>query len=194
VEKCDVALIQEPRTYTGTLKGPKEVGGELIYSRSIQQPGTCILATKGFCILPLTQYCSRDLSAVKLTTSADGGPSEIILGSAYLPYDDAVLPPPGELERLVVGCRAGGAQMIIDCDANAYHISFPRGARTSTRGESLFNYVMANGFDIMDRDNRPTFVTSNRQEVIDITITTLYAGNLINNWYVTEEVSCSHHR
>jgi hypothetical protein len=46
----------------------------------------------------------------------------------------------------------------------------------------------------MNIGNRPTFVTSNRQEFIDITIATFYAGNFINDWHVTEEVSCSDHR
>jgi hypothetical protein len=46
----------------------------------------------------------------------------------------------------------------------------------------------------MNRGNRPTFVTSNRQEVIYITIATLHAGNFIKDWHVTEEVSCSDHR
>jgi hypothetical protein len=42
--------------------------------------------------------------------------------------------------------------------------------------------------------NRPTFVTSNRQEVIDITVATFYAGDFVKNWHVSEEVSCSDHR
>jgi len=46
----------------------------------------------------------------------------------------------------------------------------------------------------MNRGNKPTFVTSNRQEVIDIMIATLYAGNFIKDWHVTEGVSCSDHR
>ena len=53
---------------------------------------------------------------------------------------------------------------------------------------------MGNGLDIMNRGNRPTFVTSNRQEVIDITIATIYASSYIKNWHVTEEVSYSDHR
>jgi hypothetical protein len=192
MKRCDVALIQEPWTYKGAIKGLGEVGGEPIYSRSTQQPRTCILAKKGFCILPLAQHCSRDLTAVKLT-SADGGLREIILGSAYLPYDDTVLQPPGELERLVAGCRAGGAQLIISCDANAHHTSWGS-SDINKRGESLFNYIMANGLDMMNRGNRPTFVTSNRQEVIDIKIATFYAGNFVKNWYVSEEVRSSDHR
>jgi hypothetical protein len=53
---------------------------------------------------------------------------------------------------------------------------------------------MANGLDIMNIGNRPTVVTSNRQEVIDITIATLYAGNFNKNWHASEDVSCSDHR
>ena len=53
---------------------------------------------------------------------------------------------------------------------------------------------MGNGLDIMNRGNRPAFLTSNRQEVIDVTIATLYIGNLIKDWHVTEEGSCSDHR
>jgi acyl-CoA thioesterase len=36
--------------------------------------------------------------------------------------------------------------------------------------------------------------TSNRQEVIDITIATFYAGNFVIDSHVSEEVSCSDHR
>jgi hypothetical protein len=77
-------------------------------------------------------------------------------------------------------------------DANSHHTS--RGSRnTNNRGESLFHFSMANGLDIMNKGNRPTFVTSNRQEVINITIATFYAGNFIKDWHVTEEVICSDH-
>jgi hypothetical protein len=122
-----------------------------------------------------------------------GGLREIILRSAYLPYDDAEPPPPRELERLVTGCRAEGTHLVIGCDANAHHNSW-RSMNINNRGESLFNFSMANGLDIMNKGNRPTFVTSNRQEAIDITIANFYAGNFIKDWHVTEEVSCLDHR
>jgi hypothetical protein len=92
MKNCDVALIQEPWTYVGEIKGIKEVGGELIYSSSIQNPRTCILVKKDFQILPFMHYCSRDLTAVKIKTLCGRGQREIILGSAYLPYDDAKPP------------------------------------------------------------------------------------------------------
>ena len=77
----------------GAIKGLKGVSGELIYSRSTQNPRTCILIKTGFQILPLMNHCSRDLTAVKITASGGGRLREIILGSAYLPYDDAEPPP-----------------------------------------------------------------------------------------------------
>jgi hypothetical protein len=53
---------------------------------------------------------------------------------------------------------------------------------------------MANGLYIMNRGNRPIFFTTNRQAVIEITITTLYACNFVKDWHVTDEVSCSDRR
>jgi len=193
MRNCDVALIQEPWTYKGEIKGLKEVGGEPIYSRSTQHPRTCILVKEGFQILPLMHHCSRDLTTVKIKTSNGGGPREIILGLAYLPYDDVEPPPPGELERLVTGCRAEGTHLIVGCDGNSHHTSWGS-TNINNRGESLFNYIMANRLDTMNRGNKPTFVTSNRQEVIDIMIATAYVGNFIKDWHVTEEVSHSDHR
>jgi hypothetical protein len=108
MKNCDVAFIQEPWTYKGAIRGLREVGGELIHSRSAQNPRTCILIKKDYQILPLMNHCSRDITAMKIKTSGGSGPREIILGSAYLPYDDAEPPTPWELERLVMSCRAQG--------------------------------------------------------------------------------------
>jgi len=100
---------------------------------------------------------------------------------------------PRELERLVTGCRADGTHLIVGCDANSHHTS-SGSTNINNRGESLYNYIMAKRLDIMDRGNKSTFVTSNRQEVTDITIATVYVGNCTKDWHVTEEVSCSDHR
>jgi hypothetical protein len=82
MRNCDVALIQEHWTYKGEIKGLKEVGGKLIYSRTTQHPRTCILVNKNFLILQLMQHCSRDATALEIETSFCGGSREIILVSA----------------------------------------------------------------------------------------------------------------
>jgi hypothetical protein len=177
MKNCDVALIQEPWTYRGEIKGLKEVGGELIESRSIQNPRTCILVKKDFQVLPLMHYCSRHLTAVNIKTSCCRGPREIILRSAYLSYDAAEPPSTRELERRVMGCRVEGTHLVVSCDANVHHTS-SGSTSINNRAESLFNFIMANELDIMNKGNRPTFVTSNRQEVTDITIATFMLANL----------------
>jgi splicing factor 45 len=163
MKNCDVALIREPWTYKGEIKGLKEVGGELIYIRYNQSPRTCILVKKDFKILPLMHFCSRDLIVVKIKTSCVRGLREIILRSAYLPHDDSEPPPPREMEKLVAGCRMEGSHLVVGCDANAHHTTW-RSSHINNRGESLFSFIMANNLDIMNKGNRPTFVTSNRQE------------------------------
>jgi hypothetical protein len=193
MKNCDVALIKEPWTYKGAIRGLKEVGGELIYSISAQNPRTSILIQKGYQMLPLMHHCSRDITAVKIKTSGGKGPREDILGLAYLPYDDIKPPAPRELERMVMSCRAQGTHLIIGCDANSHHTSWGS-TNINNRGESLFIYIMANGLDIMNRGNSPTFVTSNRQELRDIRVATLYASNLVKDWHESEKVSCSDHR
>ena len=90
----------------------------------------------------------------------------------------SLTPAPRELERLVSGCRADGSHLVIGCDANAHHTTWGS-SNINNRGESLFNFIMANDLDIKNKGNRPTFVTCNRQDVIDITIATLYVGNFI---------------
>jgi hypothetical protein len=87
---------------------------------------------------------------------------------------------------------SGSSHFVIGCDANAHHTT-GGSSNINNRGESLFSFIMANNSDILNKGNRPTFVTSNRQEVIDITIATFYAGNFIKDLHVTEEVSCSDH-
>jgi hypothetical protein len=140
MKNCDVALIQEPWTYNGAIRGIKEVGGERIYSRSTQNPRACILIKKGFQILPLTHHSSRDLTAVKIKTSSGRGPREIILGSAYHPYNDVELITPEELDRLVMGCSAEGAHLIFGYDANSHHTSWGS-TNINNGGESLLTIL-----------------------------------------------------
>jgi hypothetical protein len=97
------------------------------------------------------------------------------------------------LEKLVTGCRAEGTHLIVGCGGNFHHTSWGS-TNINNRGEYLFNVIMENGLEIINKGNKPTFVTSNRQEVIYITIATIYAGNFIKDWRVTDEVSCIDHR
>jgi hypothetical protein len=115
----------------------------------------------------MTNHCSRDLTAVKIKRTSEGGPREIILRSPYLPHDDVEPPPPRELERLATECRTNGTHLIIGCDANLHHTSW-ESTNINNRGEYLLDYIMANGLDIMIQGNRPTFVTSKSRKLLTL--------------------------
>jgi len=48
IRNCDLAVIQEPCPYKREIIGLKEVGGELIYSRSIPYPRTLYFSQERF--------------------------------------------------------------------------------------------------------------------------------------------------
>lgn len=193
MRRFDVALIQEPWVYKGKIRGLSGIGGELIYSRSADVPRTCIIVKRNIKTLPLINHCSRDLTTVKMKIIDGGGVKQIVFGSAYLPYDDPEQPPSRELEQLVRDCRKNGLQLIIGCDANAHHLTWGS-TNTNARGESVLQFIMQHNLDILNVGNKPTFVTSRRKEVIDITVATTNVARTVKNWHVSDEVSFSDHR
>ncbi|KAG5887178.1 hypothetical protein JTB14_028981 [Gonioctena quinquepunctata] len=50
------------------------------------------------------------------------------------------------------------------------------------------------GLNVQNISSEPTFVTSNGQKVLDLTVSKRYISNKIINWYVSTESSCSDHR
>ncbi|RLU18695.1 hypothetical protein DMN91_009052 [Ooceraea biroi] len=64
----------------------------------------------------------RDLVAVRLEGTREGIPRDIVVASAYLPYDQSAGPPTEEVRRLMEYCRGKNLQLIMGCDANAHHI------------------------------------------------------------------------
>lgn len=190
----DIALIQEPWTYKGNIRGLSGGHWTVIYCTTSENPRTCIIVRKGINILPLTDLCCRDLVAVQIKSSETEGPRGVTLGSVYLPYDDPNPPPTPELVNLVNRCRGtNGSHLVIGCDANAHHSAWAS-TNINRRGESLFEFIMANNLDIINTGNTPTFVTCVRQEIIDITLATPYISNYIRGWHVSDEESCSDHR
>jgi ABC-type lipopolysaccharide export system ATPase subunit len=55
-------------------------------------------------------------------------------------------------------------------------------------------YLVSTYLSILNKGSKPTFVISNRKEVIDLTLGTDKIGNLVTNWHVSDEISLSDHR
>ncbi|XP_055850400.1 uncharacterized protein LOC129914972 [Episyrphus balteatus] len=131
----------------------------------------------------------RDVTAVRLQT--DQG--TLWIASAYLGHDQ-LGPLPGEkLRRLVADAERQKICLIIGCDANAHHTVWGS-TDINDRGESLFDFILSTNLIVSNTGNEPTFVTRNRQEVLDITLVSDSIHQRILNWKVSEEHSFSDHR
>jgi hypothetical protein len=138
----------------------------------------------------LLEFCSRDATTVY---TYGGGNRELVVTSAYLPYDSDEPPPSKEVKDITDYCYSRKKQLIIGCDANAHHTLWGS-TGINLRGESRMEYLVSSNRNILNHSNEPTFVVSNRKEVIDLTLGTNKIANLVCNWHVSDETSLSDHR
>ena len=189
----DIVLIQEPYIYKDKVRG-LEAGGDIVYLPGDSKPRTCIYMRKTFMFIPLTQFCTGDETVIQLTYEEPAGyKQEIVLCSAYFPYDSTEPPPSENLNNLVDFCRRTKKQLIIACDSNAHNVAW--GSKdTNARGSQVMDFIVVKDLHILNEGNEPTFVTSIRSEVLDLTISSRQLQHKINNWRVSDEITLSDHR
>ncbi|XP_033606262.1 uncharacterized protein LOC117282093 [Cryptotermes secundus] len=73
---------------------------------------------------------------VRMTYALGRGCEELIVTSAYLPYDSDEPPPSKEVRNIIEYCHLRKEQLIIGCDANAYHTLW-ESTDINPRGECL---------------------------------------------------------
>jgi hypothetical protein len=105
---------------------------------------------------------------VRITYRYGGVCKELIVASAYIPYDSDEPPPTKEMRDIIDKCQSRKKQLIVGCDANAHHILWGS-TGTSPRGESLMELLVSSNLNNLNCGNEPTFVVCNRKEVIDLT-------------------------
>jgi hypothetical protein len=132
------------------------------------------------------ELCSRDTITVGITCTYRGGCEELIVASAYLPYDSDEPPPTKEMRDIIDYCQSRKKQLIIGCDANAQILW--RSTGTNTRGESLLESLVSLNMNILNHGNEPTFVVCNRKEVTDLTVVTNKISNLVIGMYLVSRV------
>lgn len=192
-EAIDVALIQEPYVVKGRVLGLGESGGRLMYDVTSETPRTCLLVNKKINALLLQEFCSRDLVTAKLRMDGINGCGEIIIGSAYCPSDSADPPPTEEVGKLVDKVKREDEHLVLGADVNAHHVAWGS-TDCNARGESLLEYITRVDLDILNKGNKPTFITRVRREVLDITLCTLHVAKFITNWRVSGEPSLADHQ
>ena len=186
-----IALIQEPWLSHGAIKGLSGCGA--IHKANTGDKIRACVATKGITVTFMPQLSCGDLAVVQTTINlGEEGTMEILVGSAYMPYDSKEPPPQDEIKKLVTYAEEKGLELLLGCDANSHHVGWGS-SDINQRGESLHTFVMGAGLILLNRGNTPTFRDSRREEVIDITICTERVSELVRDWRVLDEPSGSDH-
>nr|XP_021000265.2 uncharacterized protein LOC107445889 [Parasteatoda tepidariorum] len=190
-EDFHLALIQESWLVRGKIRGLKGTKGKLLYNLN-SEARACILIDKDIKVLPLTDFIHRDLTAVKVRLNIEGRDREIVFCLVYLPYEEKA-PPDQTLHKLLQFCAENSLQVVLGLDCNAHHTVWGS-TDTNKRGECLLKFILNYNLDILNKGNDPTFITSNRSEVIDITIATPAISKNITKWKVDGRPSGSDHQ
>ena len=98
----------------------------------------------------------------------EGQECEIVVASAYLPYDVDALPPQA-VRDLIRDCEAEKIDLVIGYDANAHH-TVGESMDRNVRGKDLLEFLGTPNLDILNISCKPTFKNAVTEEVIDITL------------------------
>lgn len=187
-----VALIQEPYVVHGKVAGLAGAPGSVLYDRSSARPRTCIFVKKDVEMLPMWDLTCGDLTVATVNLEGLGGGREVTLASCYLPYEDTEAPT-AALTKLVDHAVVGRRRLVIGMDSNAHHTVWGS-TDVNRRGESLLDFLSIHNLVIVNQGKEPTFVTRNRREVLDITVTSSSLLSKVSKWRVSQEASLSDHR
>jgi hypothetical protein len=141
----------------------------------------------------LTEFTFNDQTAVLLNPGTGGFSRKVFICSSCLPLDSLEPPPSAELESLVSFCKQNNFELLMGCDPNTHHLVWGS-SDINVRGRALVEYRMTRELQILNRGSVPTFTTSRKEEVIDITFCTNSLVGKISGWRVSKEVSLSNHK
>ena len=185
-----ICLIQEPYCYRGGVRGLGSSGSLHVVLSGEGSARACIYTARGINASLLHEFSSSDFTAVRIQYEQGGQSKTVICCSCYLPYEGDV--PTNELANITNYCVRNNIVLIVGCDANAHHVMWGS-TDTNSRGRRLMEFVCGSGLAVLNRGNRPTFVNSVRQEVIDITLCSPSLEENVNYWRVSDEDSLSDH-
>ena len=110
--------------------------GQVHSCPSVDRPRACIL-TRGMRATSLEAFNQRDLVAVKLKVSLGGQTREIVVASAYMPYDSTDPPSCKDLAGHIEDRRTKGRELIIQ---SIRQPSWTRAGETLTIQQHLSKY------------------------------------------------------
>ena len=183
----DIALIQEPWTVANKVCGLGVNTHILVCENSEGRPRSCILIKRTLSFFMLSQFSNLDITSI----CVKNGLQKLWISSIYEAYDKPG--PTNELQRLAEAALTSNVCLVIGGDINAHH-SIWGSSDVNLRGESYFEFILASNLAICNKGCSPTFSTKNREEVLDVTLTSQSIFANISNWMVSEEHSFSDHK
>lgn len=194
---ASVALVQEPYFRKGVFYQANTVNpGFSAFNKSgmtnaRMMPRACILVNNAIQASLILELTTRDVCVVKVTLTHQNIDKTYVYCSAYLPYEESS--PTEDFKRAVTYCESNGLPLVVGSDANAHHIIWGS-SDINQRGIHLMEYLSSTNLHILNIGNRPTFVRSDREEVLDITLCSTRMAHELTNWHVPDEGSLSDHR
>ncbi|XP_046677552.1 uncharacterized protein LOC124365606 [Homalodisca vitripennis] len=164
-EEFHVALTRELWICMGKTAGLSIAVVNISY---VNNARSCIVARINEHSIPVLEFCSRDLSTVRLTGA--GAERTFFITLSYLPYDDVDSTPSREI-TLVDHVRRSGLELVIGPDANLHKEAWGN-TNTSSRSKSILEYIISRNLVIVNVGNVPKSGMRTRKEVIDVTMMT----------------------
>ena len=186
-----IVMVQEPWHHKGNVRG-RLPGADLHTGHALGEvPRACMYTSKNLGSRKLVAHCSKDVVAVRVD-GLEGGRriNEMVFASVYMAHDGPI--PPETLRGLVQYCALEHLPLVIGCDANAHHTAWGS-TDTNERGDELMEYLAESNLLWCNIGHRPTFHVQGRREVLDLTLRTDDAGELVGGWHVSDIPSLSDH-
>ena len=187
-----VSLIQEPYCPFGRVPGTPP-NATLHVGRTGRKVRACIITSKDLAAWTLLQFSDEDVVAVAMEISSNGRKEHLVLASAYLPYDSPFPPPSETFQNLVEFCRNRKWRLVVGSDVNAHHTQWGS-SNVNDRGDALLEFILGSDLMICNQGQTPTFRTSVRSEVLDVTFASLDTWTWVKDWKVEETETYSDHR
>ena len=185
-----VAMVQEPWICRGSIKGSPQTANKHIGVGRQGRPRACIYTSLDLDTWMLPQYSNADVVTISINNLQGIIPKTVIFASVYMAEENAA--PPQLVEELTTYCNQNNLPLVIGCDANAHHVAWGS-SNINERGEALMEFLASTNLAWCNKGHKPTFITRNRREVLDLTLATPDIFLKIKDWRVNDKPSLSDH-
>ena len=184
----DLICIQEPWLYKDWVRGLNKDGYSILYAAGPGKTRACIMVKSNLKAFILSDFSDKDTCTIALENKR----RVVWFMSCYMAHDHGDDPPNSMTRKAMSNANRKNIPLVICADVNAHHTIWGS-SDINQRGESLLNFIVDNKLTIVNRGNEPTFIVTNRREVLDVTLISDKFSYLISDWSVSKDCSFSDH-